>query len=310
MSSVNTLKNSYSNYSKVLLESINDAQIDDENLEPQFIRLRSNNLGNLYVGSTSEFQNNFNPSQLLLNAKSLATRKIRRISLTALDINYRIPNINPRNYTITIFSSVTSLTHTVNLSEGFYSTALALATELVAKLNTLTGASGLTFTAVVNPIDNSVYTINAAGGNFYFVNSSPLVNKGLFLINLESTQTLSSSKIAGPMNLYYTRYIDVTSRELCQYDKNPSGSTDDIFKVNNLERIFLYQEPDSVVGQPFRDFVEFPNPRWFNYNRTQSIGTIDLTFYDENGDYLYIPTYGNNNLATAFWVKFIFTTEL
>ena len=35
---MNNIKNSYENYSKVLLEAIQDSQIDDENLEPQIIK--------------------------------------------------------------------------------------------------------------------------------------------------------------------------------------------------------------------------------------------------------------------------------
>jgi hypothetical protein len=313
MSSSNQLKNSYTNFSKVMLESINDAQIDDENLEPQFIRQRANNYGDLFIGTSDKDAYTTNPAQLLINGKSLITRKIRRLGVSSLSYNLRIPNVNQRNNTVTIFSQVTASFHSINLTEGYYTTVTAFITEFINKLNLLSFASGITFSAVVNPVDNQVYTINSVGGNFYFDPNSSMAKYGLFLVNLNTSTIPMAFKVIGPIQLTYTRYIDVVSNELCQYNKNPSGSTEPLFKANNLVRIFLFDglTPTSFnPGVPASDFYIFRNIKWFNYNRTQSIGTIDLGFYDEFGNYLYIPDYGNSNTDTVFWVKLALLTEL
>ena len=176
-------------------------------------------------------------------------------------------------------------------------------------MNTVVGSSGLTFSSIVNTIDNSVYQIIATGGTFFFDLNSDMYKYGTFLINLNSSQTLTSSKVIGPIKLYYTRYIDVVCPELLMYDKNPSNGTDNYFKNNNIMRLYLYF--DSLnIGGPFNTFYQLsPGNAWKNFNRTQSISTLTLEFYDEYGRYLYIPSYGNNTL-TSFWCQFIILTEL
>lgn len=304
-------KNAYSNYNKVLLEPIQDSQIDDENLEPQFVRIRSGNLGTLSIGSTNVLTNPNNPAIIFINPNSLSTRKVRRLGVTAILFSMRIPNINPNNFTVGIFSSITGRFHYVNLTENYYTTPAQLMIELVSKLNTLSGASGLSFIATFNAIDNTVYTISATGGTFYFDPNSSLV-KSIFLINLDNSTNLSIAKVAGPIQLIYTRYIDIISSELTQYDKNPTISTDQISKTGNILRLFLFSGGPNTPnpGVPYSNYYTYDNIRWFNYNKTHSIGAIDLTFYDESGQYLYIPNYGNSNTFTNFWIKLVLTTEL
>lgn len=306
-------KNSYKNYDKVVLESIQDSQIDDENLEPQFVRIRSGNFGNFYIGSTNTEGPPINPSDIIISANSLATRKIRRLGVSSVLFSTRIPNVNPTNNVVSFFSTVTAQFYSVTLTTGFYTTPALLVAELITKLNTVTGSSGITFSSVVNAIDANVYSINAVGGNYYFDPNSLMAKNGLFLINLNKNTTPAVTKTIGPIQLVYTRYIDVVSNELTKYDKNPSASTDSIYKAGNILRIFLFSDitnDNPNPGGPYSNYYTYENIRWLNYNRSQSIGPIDLKFFDENGNYLYIPNYGNSNTSTSFWVKIVFMTEL
>jgi hypothetical protein len=305
-------KNSYSNFSKVLLESIQDSQIDDENLEPQFVRIRNNNNGYIYLSTVDASLPDINhPAKIQLIARDLFGRKIRRYTIVAGNVNYRIPNVNPLNHQIIIFSSVTGLTYSVNVVDGFYSTPATLMTAIITALNTVTGSSGLTFSSAVNSVDPSVYTISAAGGNFNFITTSTMYLIGSFLVNLNGDQTPTSSKVVGPINLYYTRWIDIDSQALEQYNKNPSNATDPEFKNSNILRIWLYPDTNQQVGTPFSKFYDFGSPlRWVNFLKSQSLSIVDLTFYDEWGNELYIPNYGNTPYLSAFWIDLILLTEL
>lgn len=309
---MNNIKNSYQNFSKVLLESIQDSQIDDENLEPQLVRTRHNNNSFIYLDSThSTVVNSNNPAEIELEARNLFTRKIRRFTVVGATINMNIPNVNPINNLVRFRSSVGGAYYSATVPMGYYLTASALVTALITAMNLTSGVSGLTFSAVVNPIDGSVYTINSAGGNFYFDLTSPMYENGLFLINLNSTQTYSSSLTIGPIQLYYTRYIDIYCPDLLAYDKNPSNATDLNFKNSNLVRLYLYVIPGDEVGSSLNNFYQLaPGNAWKNFNRTQSISSVKLSFYDEYGNYLYIPNFGNNNYLTSFWCQMILLTEL
>lgn len=275
-----------SNLTQVLLSPIQDAIMNDQNLEPQYVRKRHGNNSYLYLDTGDrnlklETANRFN-----FGAKNdLFSRKIKRFAVDFVKIDYNSPNLNLYNNQVTFFSTTSGMNHTVTVPEGFY-TYTSFATALQTALNTATGASGLTWTITTASNGELQYTLSVVGGTYHFIVDpilSPMVTNGIHLVNLPRDQANTASKTAGSVNMYYTRYIDILSFSLLQYDKNPSNSSR--FGSNNLLlRIFIR---DPTIPETL-DF-SINNIRWVNFDISQSLTAVDFFIVDEFGNPLYIP---------------------
>jgi hypothetical protein len=285
------------NATPVLLPPISDEMQTDEQLEPQFIRKRHGNLSYVTLDSTNNNYTIPNNAQFFLSGNFFA-RKIQRFSLVSIDFYFYTPNINPNNNILKFVSSVTGLTYSVTLPEGFYNTQDALFTMIVAAMNTVTGSSGLTFSFVDTTDGTPRVILTATGGTYQFVSSSFMLY-GQNVVNLPMNDSPSASKTLGPIQLLYTRYIDIISLGLTQYTKNPNTS-------NSLASANLFFRLPIISSNPGLIAFSIPNPTmWINYNRSSDLQAIDLQLIDENGFPLYIPSYANN-----FYFLFTLLTEL
>lgn len=277
----------------VILVPISDEIVNDENLEPQMIRVRSNN--NSYIFIDNEIRkDDTNPVDLILggNNSVLFARKIRRWAVAQFNISWTVPNVNPRNNVLTFEYNLPGNRETITIPEGFYSSQEQLLDELIAQLNTKTGITGITFSysqpqdTAGNVINRRCATISGAGGTFRFYDeatglTSPMIQRGEHLINLSTNNTFTTSKNAGSINLQYTRYFDITSFALNQYTKNPSssnalGATNIVIRVPITDR-------DAHI-----EIYELRNLSWVNYNSSQTLTNIDFQLVDEHGELLYV----------------------
>lgn len=252
-------------------------------LEPQSLREYYNNISSIQI--TSNYSNvSDNPLKLQIQDSALFNSRTYKLCPTGAAISWCVPNVNQRNNTITFFSSFSGLNHTVVVPEGFYLTPLLLMNAVVISLNTATGASGLTFSFVLNALLPSSGTLSSAGGSYFFILTSSAIVKGKFCFGLPLDQIATLSKIVGSINLIYTRWVDIISSTLTKHSKNSNTSN----RFGNNRLLFRMYIPKATSGTS--DVVTSENHlHWINWNFTETITNIDFELHDEFGDLLYVP---------------------
>src|SRR3972149_9155532 len=212
----------------VLLSPINDSLQMDFSLEPQYIRKRHNNNSYLFMDSVDRSPQFNELSVFLLNSgPNLFARRIKRFAISNVNFAWDTPNVNPNNWQIRFFSTLSGIYHSVIVPEGFYIFS-DLNIGLQTALNTVTGASGLTWTISATTDGHRRYfksVVGAPGAAFFFDPTSTLITRGLHLLNLPIDQIPTSSKFCGAVQLFYTRWFDILSAQMLQYDKNPNASS-------------------------------------------------------------------------------------
>ena len=208
---------------------------------------------------------------------------VRRINLQGVTMLWDSPNVNPRNQRVRFFSTNSGGFHTVDVPTGFYATSSALATALVAALNTATGSSGLTFAQAPVPLFPETYTISAVGGDYYFDPACNAVAKGMQLWNLPVSTTPTASKNTGTMFRMYTEYVDIVSIECTKNAKVRSITSNQ--RSNVIVRAYLggQQSPGEIT---FYDLGA--KSLSFAHRYQDPIYALDFQFYDQNGDRLYV----------------------
>ncbi len=274
----------------------------NHNLEPQCLRKHQPHRSSMII--TSDKSNVANPVDSIISDSNLFNPEVNKLAVKSVHVNYLPPNVNVRNQTLTFFSSNSGINHTVNLVEGYYNTPTLIMTQLVASLNTQTGASGLTFSfpaiSVTNPRSA---VLNSAGGNYFFILTSSMMVKGQFLLGLPRDQVGSASKVIPNMTLQYTRWIGFRSSVLTQDSKNSNtqnslGSSDQLFRFFHGSLDGVNKEV-SVVLEGSLD--------WIAHNPTVNINDVDMRLYDEFGQLLYIPA--NVIAAESFGWSMVVVSE-
>lgn len=273
-----------------------------DNLEPQMVQLRSTSTGICYLDSQVNV-NEIDKTNMVLSSRGLNSEysnilfeNVSRIKIYQANISYISPNVNRYNSEVKFYSTNTGIFHTVQVDDGFYATAADLLAALITALNTATAASGLTFSSnIVNPKMPGIYSINSAGGDFYFDPNCRAVLYGEQLFNLPKSTRILNSHFVGYMNLYYTRYIDICSNTLNSYSKNSTRS-------NNINS-------DIVL----RIFIDDPTkPHWINtkagidlsvtnFLKGKSVNNIDFQLRDQFGNDLYIPPGAEGTGSGFLW---------
>lgn len=284
----------------VILKPTNLDIYRDSNFEPQYVTAKQPVSAAIYL-TTLDNQLVENPADCVLSTAnrlgdnpSTLGYGISRISVSAVGIKNVIPNVNERNNTLTFFSTSSGLFHTVQLPVGYFTSSLTLMTAIITALNAVTGASGLTFSAlaVVNKPDT--YNLSSAGGNYFFDNTCDALVKGFQLYAFPTEQVATGIKSVGSMGLLYTGYFDVCSRTVTKYDKLSNQSSS---KANNLiQRIYVSQ----VDFGEFYEIKHQSNPRPnFDFNSKEPINTIDFQIRDQYGDIIFLDDPDGN--FNGFW---------
>lgn len=195
-----------------------------------------------------------------------------------------IPNVNPRNNTLVLHSDVSGDDYTLTITEGYYTTSLALITEIETQLNSVTGLSGLTFTATLLGGIPDLYELAAVGGTFYIDPTCTAVTKGMICYGIPVSSVSTTSIVVGPMFLFYTAYIDVHSLTLTKYAKVRSISTSNA-KSGIFERYFVFTP---IISNGFQGPAN-NRTNVINYNSQETVNSVDIQLYDMFGDPLYLP---------------------
>lgn len=302
-------KNPYDkSYRPVVLPSLSNEIYQDQNLEPQMMRIRASNNGKLYLSSKDDSLSATDPSDVILGYPTVGehqrsiifANKIDKFAVTNVVLYWGTPNVNPRNNEYTFHSTFSGNDHSVIVTPGFYKTPNDLMTAIINGLNSVTAQSGLTFSFSLDPLSDSIAgTLSAAGGNYYFIVDS-FLKKSRYLWGPPLSQTPTNGKQFGAVQLQYTRFIDFASTKLESYAKMRSansfnGENNIIFRLNLVDQI----EPGVV-----RAATE--EPRFINWDSTENMSAIDIRLYDEWGEQLYVPLY-NDSETNLDWNMTILT---
>lgn len=274
----------------VFLNSILDSEQNDQNLEPQFIRIRSNNTSYCYLDITDGTYIGSAKYNIGGTSNDIFTSGIHRLAMQSCSFNINSPNINIYNNTF-VFTTNGVNKYTVTIPEGFYSATNGLA-ALVAALNG--SGSGLTFSTTLI-VDSNLYRLTSVGGNFSFLSTpeSTGINRGRFCFGIRPNTPLSNFLVIGSVLMYYTRYIDVNSSALTQFAKLLPGGKD--VSRTNLCRLFF---PYNTTNNNGVFAIQAPL-QWYNFNPGYAIQSVDISLTDEFGLPLYLPSY-NYNFALQF----------
>jgi hypothetical protein len=214
----------------------------------------------------------------------------RRIRFSGMNISWDTPNVNPRNNELILRSSVTGLEYTISLGTGYYTSAATLAAHIVTQLNTVTGSSGLTFSVAAIPNMPNQFTLSAAGGLYYFINTSTAITKGYTVFGFPTQQAYTASKTLGTMGLIYSKYIDIVSSAVTKNAKIKTSASNAISNI--CARIPLDDPPEP--GQSYKyaagSYISFA------HNVSEPLYNIDIKLLDQFGDIMYV-----NDPLTLFW---------
>jgi hypothetical protein len=271
-----------------------------QNKEPQYITSKVPNRGIIYIDSQQNTLQTDPTNMIISTVRRLGDSagplalNINRIGINGFNLFYNSPNVNPRNNTITIWSSVHNAFFTTTVEVGWYANDGPLQNAIVAALNNITGATGLTFnhTNIVGfPFS---FLLESTGGDYYILNTCTAITRGFQLWNLANQQTPSNSKICGPVEAYYTKYVDICSSTLTKYSKVKTVSNN--LNNNIIFRIFL---GTSVF--PHVTFHENTDSVSYNWNPNEPITYIDFQLKDMFGEYLYLHPSNDQSITTCFW---------
>jgi hypothetical protein len=218
-------------------------------------------------------------------------RTVNRMAVAGVYYQWSTPNINIRNNVIKWTEGIN--TRTAIVPEGFYNisdfkTALEIAMNAV---------SSYTITLTANTIVKGYSIDLSATGSLTFIDTGlrrDIVTMLGWIRNEQSALFLG--KIP---ELYYTRYVDVCSNTLNQYqylrDEDSNGKTTDI--ITRVYSGFENVVNDITYSPYFKpSLITYQNNqfKWMMYVRSRVLGSIDIKLYDEHGDFLYIsPQFGD-----------------
>lgn len=209
----------------------------------------------------------------------IIARHVNKIAVSDISLSSNIPNINIHNLNIR-FESITGI-HDVDLTTGFY-TVPQLMLHIQTRLNTLTGASGLTF-SIVQEFGNYYNVSVNVGLTFKFLTSSH-IDRAEPLSGLYITDDFVNSIKVSADGLY-TRFIDFISADIRDSQIIENHFTKD-YTFSVLNHFYRY---DVLVGdKPYVDKIQITNLSYATVRQKEK-NIISMEVYNQFGDLLYSP---------------------
>ncbi len=257
---------------------------DYDGLEPQYVKVKSNNQAPFFVFLTGNPGITGYPQYNTL----VQARRTRRIFPTNIFCLWCIPNCNIRNNVINFLAD--GLPYTITLTEGFY-TPVNLMIALATAMNVAVAALGgwvVTITLQSDTTNVFVISVNA-GHTFQFVGGTGTwdeidTTSKYFLGLIRQTAPVSSMTVFAPG--FYTRYFDITSAVLHLDSK--TGTIDVDLPANFIYRVYL----NSPLPHEINEQIE--NGIVINVDPSRMLSSIDITLYGPDNTFLYVPTWANN----------------
>ena len=225
-----------------------------------------------------------------------------RLAVTEVRFEYNSPNVNKRNNLIVFFDDNDD-PYVIEVPEGFYTPdelATALQTQLTADIPGQTWTVTFTgdFFQITSDADFTIYpsefsTIDQTLRGLFFMMG--------FDVTLTSDADTTQQGSLFP-SMAYTRYIDICSRSLTQYQKVKDNSTRENQTPAVLCRIYIGNYSSEGLGdggstatlyypgcRPAVIQRIFNVPKYASWNPGAFIDQIDIELRDDVGNLLYIP---------------------
>jgi hypothetical protein len=215
-------------------------------------------------------------------------RTVNRIAVSTVYFQWTTPNINIKNNVIKWTEGIN--TRTAIVPEGFYNLSdFRIALEIAMNV-----VSSYIITLTLNSVRKGYSIDLSATGSLIFIDTG--LRRDIVTM-LGWTRYEQSALFLGKIpKLYYTRYCDIVSHNLNQYqylrDEDSNGKTTDI--ITRVYTAFTGDVSTHTYFTPVLIAYENPQYKWMKYVRSRVLATVDIKLLDEYGDLLYIsPTFGD-----------------
>ncbi len=296
---------------RMVISPIMDDQagILDNNLEPSYVRVRTRNASFSYIDTFDRNSRISNTSYIIASSGELLSKRTKRFALSYYAPSISTPNINPRNNTVTFSAAAApGVLYTVTIPIGYYTRDQAI-TALLAALNTVSGASGVVFTAPNQFVNSSIYIV-LTGTNAFRISGGTFTQTGHAFwgfppgdSRFSAVAPFVTTLTLGPITALYSRYYDITSQYVLQHTK--AANTGNRVPGNILIRVYTQIVPDPQVTGTVQFESTSENSSW-NFDAGASLATIDLNIVDEFGQPYYLP----NDETNGSYLQLAFTNEI
>jgi len=220
----------------------------------------------------------------------LSSGYFSRIVPVVLHFPYAIPNVNPKNNTLTISNGATNTI--ITIPEGFYTIA-ELATQLQTSLNA-SGFGGVF--AVSVDVKTLYYTVTNTLIPFKIINTPGKSNDLVYMAGFETNNTLSLTQVGTYNNLQYTTFIDIRSNKLTKFQK-VSDVSSNLTATTLLYRVYISWQTLNIRNNDNMFWTrtatiafETTNPKHIRWIPSgEFLSDVDISLYDDNEELLYIP---------------------
>lgn len=295
----------------VFLNSISDNDQNDENLEPQMVRIRSSNLARLYLDSARPI-NEFSANNIRISSVTIPGQQPQplinsgesRVAIENFNMFWQPLNITPYNnsYTWILMVGATKYTFTDTLSANVPAnyTFMQLLNSFVTSMNadavTVLGA-GTYFSYTIDGTGrNALFSSSLGAGNsFYWLNTSPFIVNGSSVTYMPNDNTPNTSFNIGPARMLYSRYVDIVCNDLYAWNKNPSKS------INVVSNNVVFRQDLQSPNDNWTYFTNTINLQWFNWNYIANGNVFTFALYDEYGNLFYTGPNPYNVSSTLNW---------
>lgn len=263
-------------------------------------------------------------NSLTFNARNqnLVQGQIHSVSVNEVNFPYDIPNIQ-FGFNEFIMETVVGLANlpVIVIAPGFYT-----GVELQAAVNAAITAAGAAAPIPLLPAQMPTLTYNAVDNLFRFnppaapggaqyqewffqspytfplglvAQPSTLSRDIMSIMGFLPSQTPRVNTV-GPVSLtsgasaplIFTRYVDICSPQLCQYQYFRDGSTTNLARRSDVIcRLYISNNVATQEEEGTRPFIinrQFNNARVMRWNAGSSVGSMDIQLYDDIGQPLQI----------------------
>ena len=247
-----------------------------------------------FIGQKSPYQFSFQSRQ------SLISGYFNRIALSEFQMQWRTPNVTPRNNKISWLDTEDNITRTVDLPVSFYDlSGLGFAMNFYMNFSLPSPRFRVELRNRFGQDYLRLIQIN--GFPFRFVlpvglqanPDTPIICKfyntaGITTLN-ENQQVFQDFAFATPLT--YTDYIDIVSDGLAKFAKVKDSMTRE-FQGQTAILARVYLTPFNTKEQypairPFTMAVDYTTPKYIRWNPQEYVNDFDITVYDQYGDILW-----------------------
>ena len=264
----------------------------------------------------------YNSCQFNAKGQNIIQGQVHSVSVNEINFPYDIPNVQAGFNTFTLSNGPAPFYDlVVAIAPGFYTGA-----ELEVAIN---GAIGLAAVAAGIPDpaeDVPILSYDEVSNRFTFTAPNAATNPRFTVWNVLSPATFpeqlnlvrqvykdllsimgyytgqdpfitpATPLVSGSAPLVFTQYIDVCSPQLCKYqDLNTGSTSNEARRSDLLVRLYVSNNISIAETEGKRPFVinrQYTNARVMKWNTGNSVGTIDITLYDDTGrplQYTWLP---------------------